>query len=96
MLGKNASAFRSIKLDGSIITKLDETASLGGPLSVSILNNLPLAYYSNGQKIPDDFHLARAHNLVSHAVSVAGQNLDSQIGEVDYEDKSGIEAHVSI
>ncbi|WP_455202135.1 flagellar biosynthesis protein FlhF [Kaarinaea lacus] len=96
VLEKNASAFQSIKLDGSIITRLDETASLGGPLSVSILNNLPLAYYSNGQKIPDDFHLARAHNLVSHAVSVAGQHLDSQAVDVDFQDKSGIEAHVSI
>ena len=50
VLEKSVSAFQSIKLDGSIITKLDETASLGGPLSVSILNNLPLAYYSNGKK----------------------------------------------
>lgn len=96
VLEKTAGAFQSIKLDGSIITKLDETASLGGLLSVSILNNLPVAYYSNGQKIPDDFHLARAHNLVSHAVSVADQFSDAQTGESDNQDKSGIVAHVSI
>ncbi|WP_455207096.1 flagellar biosynthesis protein FlhF [Kaarinaea lacus] len=96
VLEQSANAFRSIKLDGSIITKLDETASLGGPLSVAILNNLPVAYYSNGQKIPDDFHLARAHILVSRAVGVADQFVEMQSVKAKNHDKAGIEANVSI
>jgi len=95
-LEKNVAAFQGIQLDGSIITKLDETASLGGLLSVTIMNNLPIAYYSNGQKIPDDFHLARAHNLVNHAVSVADQFSDTQSVEADFQDKAGIEENVCI
>ena len=95
-LEKSVAAFQGIQLDGSIITKLDEAASLGGLLSVTIMNNLPIAYYSDGQKIPDDFHLARAHNLVSHAVSVADDFSDTQRVEADYQDKAGIEANVCI
>lgn len=72
-LEESAHAFQRLKLDGSIISKVDETTTLGGPLSVAILNNLPLAYFSNGQKIPDDFHVARADILVSRAVSVMDQ-----------------------
>jgi len=96
VLERSANAFRGIKLDGSIITKLDEAASLGGPLSVAILNNLPIAYYSNGQKIPNDFHLARAHNLVSHAVSVADHFVETQPVKAANQDRAGIEANVSI
>jgi len=96
VLEHTANAFRSIKLDGSIITKLDEAANLGGPLSVAILNNLPVAYYSDGQKIPDDFHLARAHNLVSRAISVADQFVETPSVKAANQDKAGIEANVSI
>ncbi|WP_455367055.1 flagellar biosynthesis protein FlhF [Kaarinaea lacus] len=96
VLEQSAQAFRAIKLDGSIITKVDETVSLGGPLSVAVLNNLPIAYYSDGQKIPDDFHLARAHNLVSRAVGVADQPVETQTMKAKSQDKAGIEANVSI
>ncbi|WP_455220691.1 flagellar biosynthesis protein FlhF [Kaarinaea lacus] len=96
VLEQSANAFRSIKLDGCIFTKLDEAASLGSPLSVAILNNLPVAYYSNGQKIPDDFHLARAHNLVSRAVGVKDQFVETQSVKARSQDKAGIEANVSI
>jgi flagellar biosynthesis protein FlhF len=95
-LEKNISAFQGIPFDGSIISKLDETASLGGLLSVAIMKDLPVAYYSNGQKIPDDFHLARAHSLVSYAVSVAEDISDTQPVEANCQEKAGIEANVSI
>ena len=96
VLENTAKAFQGIKLDGSIFTRLDETASLGGPISVAIMNNLPVAYFSNGQKIPDDFHLARAHNLVSRAVSVVDQLAGIQTVKAGSGDKVGIEANVSI
>ena len=96
VLENTAKAFQGIKLDGSIFTRLDETASLGGPISVAIMNSLPVAYFSNGQKIPDDFHLARAHNLVSRAVSVADQIAGIQTANADARDNVGIETNVSI
>ena len=95
-LEETAYAFQSLKLDGSIITKVDETTRLGGPLSVAILNNLPVAYYSNGQKIPDDFHLARAHTLVSRAISVIDQFDELQAVKDNSRDNAGVDANVCI
>jgi len=66
-------AFSGVQLHGCILTKIDETTNLGGALSVALLNNLPIAYVSDGQKVPEDFHLARAYNLISRAVSIADQ-----------------------
>ena len=58
---------------GCILTKVDETASLGGALSALIHSSLPLTFFTDGQKVPEDIHLARAHTLVSRAVALGEQ-----------------------
>ena len=63
-------AFGKAGLQGCIITKLDETASLGEVLSVLIQHSLPVAYVCDGQKVPDDFHQARGKLLVKTAVKL--------------------------
>ena len=63
-------AFRSVPLSGCILTKVDETTSLGGGLSVATEQNLPVAYISDGQQVPEDLHPARSHALVSRAVAI--------------------------
>ena len=68
-----AQAFGEVKLDGCILTKLDETTSLGGALSAVIEHELPVIYVSDGQRVPEDIHIARAHSLISRAVSIAQQ-----------------------
>ena len=74
-------AFSQLPLSGCILTKVDETTSLGGALSVAVENDLPIAYFNDGQKVPDDIHLARPHHLVSKAVAImqhlAGSNNDA-------------------
>jgi len=69
VLNEVVTTFKQSKLDGCILTKIDETTSLGGALSVAVEHDLPIAYYCDGQKVPDDIHIARAHNLVSKSVS---------------------------
>jgi flagellar biosynthesis protein FlhF len=54
-----------------LLTKLDEAASLGGALSALIGAQLPLAYVSEGTRIPEDLVPARAHQLVSRAVALS-------------------------
>lgn len=54
-----------------VLTKLDEAASLGGVLSVLARARLPVAYVSEGQRIPEDLQPARALDLVSAAVRLA-------------------------
>jgi flagellar biosynthesis protein FlhF len=51
-----------------IISKLDEAASLGEVLSLLIKNKLPVAFTTDGQRVPEDIRLARNHHLVSKAV----------------------------
>lgn len=70
-LDETVRGFSKIKLHGCILTKLDETTSLGGALSVALKHNLPVNYYCDGQKMPDALHLANAHDLVNRSVLIA-------------------------
>src|SRR3569623_841630 len=66
-------AFKSISLDGCILTKVDEAGVLGGVLSAVIGAGLPLMYVSDGQRVPEDLHLARADKLVSEGLALMRQ-----------------------
>jgi len=63
-------AFSKANLHGCILTKVDEAASLGEMLSVLTEHKLPVAYVSDGQKVPDDLHPARGQLLVKEAVKL--------------------------
>lgn len=54
-----------------LLTKVDEAASLGGSLSAVTHAQLPIAYVSEGQRVPEDLQPARALELVSAAVRLA-------------------------
>lgn len=69
-----ASVFHGASLEGCILTKLDEATSLGSALSTAIHNKLPIAYVSDGQRVPEDLHNARAHTLVSRSVAIMQQS----------------------
>jgi len=66
-------SYKSANLHGCILTKLDETTSLGGALSIAVKHTLPIAYVGDGQRVPEDVHRARAHNLVNRCVAIARQ-----------------------
>lgn len=70
VLSEVVRAFSTVSLAGCILTKVDETTSLGGGLSIAAENNLPIAYISDGQQVPEDLHAARSHALVSRAVAI--------------------------
>jgi len=70
VLSETESKFKEMNLTGCILTKVDETTSLGGAITVAVENNLPISYFCDGQKVPEDMHLARAHIIVSRSVSV--------------------------
>jgi flagellar biosynthesis protein FlhF len=65
-------AFLTARPMGCILTKIDEATSLGGAFSTLIRSGLPLAYVTNGQRVPEDLHLARARQawLVKAAVEL--------------------------
>jgi len=53
------------------LTRVDEAVSLGGVLSALAQSQLPVAYVSEGARIPEDLRPARAHQLVARAVELA-------------------------
>ena len=63
-------SFRQAGLHGCMLTKVDEAVSLGEILSVLIQHKLPIAYVSDGQKVPDNLHAARGKLLVREAVKL--------------------------
>lgn len=65
------SALREEQIAGCVLTKLDEAATLGGALSALIRARLPVAYVSEGRRMPDDLRVARGLDLVSTAVLLA-------------------------
>ncbi|MDH1572795.1 flagellar biosynthesis protein FlhF [Pseudomonas sp. GD03746] len=76
-------SYKRCGLAGCILTKLDETASLGDVLSLAISHELPVAYLTDGPRIPDDLHLPRAHQLVTRAVNVQLQDEPSEEAMAD-------------
>lgn len=73
-------AFSHLNLSGCIVTKTDETSSLGGTISALIRHRLPLAYVANGQQVPEDLSQARPNTLVNQASDLMNdeQQLDPQ------------------
>ncbi len=63
-------SYKRCGLAGCILTKLDEAASLGEVLGLAIGQHLPVAYVTDGPRIPDDLHVPRSHQLVSRAVGL--------------------------
>ncbi len=73
---------QGIDLHGCILTKLDESVGLGHALDVAIRHQLPIAYLSDGQRVPEDLQPARAHTLVSRSVAMMQENEESIADEV--------------
>lgn len=66
--------YAKVKPAGCILTKIDETTCLGSALSAVITHRLPIAYFSDGQRVPEDLHMARAPALVQRAVTIMQQH----------------------
>ena len=70
-------AYKGQGLDGAIITKLDEAATIGGALDIIMREKLNLYYVANGQRVPEDLSLADKDKLVQQAfrLGVAKQDI---------------------
>lgn len=75
-------AFKQTEISGCIFTKLDETASLGGAISMLIRHQLPITYISNGQAVPEDLESAYARELVAKALDLL-KNRPEEVNEND-------------
>jgi flagellar biosynthesis protein FlhF len=66
-LSEVVQAYQGNGLAGCIVTKLDEAVTIGSVLDVVIRKKLNLHYVTNGQRVPEDIHLANRHYLVDTA-----------------------------
>lgn len=60
-------AYRGQGMCGCILTKVDESMSVGPILDVVIRHKLPVHYVTNGQRVPEDLHSANASYLIDRA-----------------------------
>ncbi len=59
--------YQGDNLIGCVLSKIDESPTLGVALDVAIRHRLPLFYVTNGQRVPEDLHLADPQYLVERA-----------------------------
>jgi len=62
-LEHSVQAYAPLAPKGCILTKLDETPSPGGALSIVLRHGLSVEFVTDGQRVPEDIHLADARRL---------------------------------
>ncbi|MEL7298279.1 MAG: flagellar biosynthesis protein FlhF [Pseudomonadota bacterium] len=63
LLDEVVSQYSQIALAGCVLTKIDEASRLGAAISVAIRHQLPLTYFSDGQRVPEDLCMASRKRL---------------------------------
>jgi flagellar biosynthesis protein FlhF len=66
-LNEVVGAYKGDGLAGCIITKLDEAATIGNVIDTVIRQKLNLYYVANGQRVPEDLHIANKLYLADRA-----------------------------
>lgn len=67
-------AYKGRALDGCIITKLDEAASIGNALDVVIRERIKLYYTTHGQRVPEDIQVANKEDLIARALTLTSSS----------------------
>ncbi|MFP8834701.1 flagellar biosynthesis protein FlhF [Hydrogenophaga sp. XSHU_21] len=63
-LDETLSAFKSDKLHGVVLSKVDEAVKVGPAIDALIRHHVTLRGVANGQRVPEDWHLPDAGSLV--------------------------------
>jgi len=66
-------AYQGSGFAGTILTKIDEALSLAPVLDVAVRHKLSIHYVTNGQRVPEDLHLAQSQYLIDRAFKCAPQ-----------------------
>ncbi|MGB0468040.1 MAG: flagellar biosynthesis protein FlhF [Pontibacterium sp.] len=83
VIEKGYEAYKRLGLNGCVLSKMDESGSLGDALSFVVERNLAVAYAAHGQRIPDDIGVGNKRELVSRAVLTAQESSESGDGMPD-------------
>ncbi|MBO6258511.1 MAG: flagellar biosynthesis protein FlhF [Succinivibrio sp.] len=73
--------FADIGLEGVILTKVDESQSLGDSLSLCLKHDLKLSYITDGQRVPEDLRVPEPRDIAMKAlVSVENEAAQTAFG----------------
>ncbi|MBV8666675.1 MAG: flagellar biosynthesis protein FlhF [Burkholderiaceae bacterium] len=72
-------SYQGTGLAGCIMTKMDEAATIGSALDVIIRQKLNLYYVANGQRVPEDLHVANRQYLIDRAFKLKRETAPFQI-----------------
>ena len=67
--------YASFSIRSIIVTKMDETETIGNVLSVSHERATPILFFTDGQRVPKDIHKASASTMLGQ---LRGFSLDFQ------------------
>jgi flagellar biosynthesis protein FlhF len=83
-------AYRGSGMDGVIMSKIDESVSIAPAIDCLIRHGLDLHYVTNGQKVPEDLHLANALYLVDRAFKGGQENTAHRMRNEEWDVAAGI------
>lgn len=66
-------AFGRARLQGCIVTKLDEAVTLGPVMGALVRHQVPMVYACDGQRVPEDIHPGGMVDLVERAEALAAE-----------------------
>ena len=82
--------FRSADPKALVVTKVDEAALLGPVLSLAIESRLPVVYVSDGQRVPEDLHVAGSKRIwLMQTAMNRSRNRPSQLSEDELAERFG-------
>jgi flagellar biosynthesis protein FlhF len=70
-------------LAGAIVSKVDESVTLGPVLDVLMRHELPLYYVANGQRVPEDLHMPNRAYLLHRALRAADEESSQHLSPQD-------------
>ncbi len=69
-LAKVFESFKTLDIKSVILTKVDETKTIGGALSVFLKHRVPLSFFTVGQNVPEDIVKANISEILKRLIDV--------------------------
>ncbi|AFC86477.1 flagellar biosynthesis protein FlhF [Frateuria aurantia] len=86
-------AYQPLHPASCILTKLDESPSIGSTLSVLLRHRLPLDYITQGQRVPEDIIVPQAHHLIHHTIRRGKVAAPSELDDLKLADRYRLHSH---
>lgn len=79
-----AKSYSFLEKSRLVITKTDESATPAMVLNSRLLIDMPLAYITNGQSVPDDIEIANTDKIIKNLIgSIANERSSRQVKAID-------------